>query len=85
MINIRWHSGYHYCTTALNVVHKCTTNIRLCRGYYNYVEYIVIITAMQLHSTKPELGSVQIEILLAVCWRFTIMRISHRVPSWKYG
>ena len=39
---------------------------------------VVVITTAQLPSTKPEL-------MLTVCWRFAMVRISSSGPGWKQG
>ena len=44
---------------------------------------VVVITMAQLHSTKPEVGSAQDQILFAVCWKFEMVSISDNGPSWK--
>ena len=41
------------------------------------------ITA-QLHSTRPNLRYVQVQILFATCWRSEMVRISDNGFSWKY-
>ena len=35
----------------------------------------VVITTVQLYSTKPESGSVQVQVLLAACGRLAMVRI----------
>ena len=40
-----------------------------------YNSSLVVVTTAQLHSTKPELSSAQIQILLATCQRFVMVRI----------
>ena len=40
---------------------------------------VVVITTAQLHSTKP--GSAQVQILLEVCRRFAMVRISDNCPD----
>ena len=44
---------------------------------------VVVITTAQLHSSKPELSSAQVQILLAVCRTFVTVRISDNGPGWK--
>ena len=45
---------------------------------------VVAITTVQLYLTNPELrDSVQVQILLAVCRRFEMVRISDNGPGWK--
>ena len=46
-------------------------------------QVVVVITAAQLHSVKPELSSAQVQTLLAECQRFTMVSISDNGPSWK--
>ena len=43
---------------------------------------VVIITA-QLQSTKPELSFAQVQVLLAACRRFEMVRTSDNGPVWK--
>ena len=40
-----------------------------------YNSSLVVVTTAQLHSSKPELSSAQIQILLATCQRFVMVRI----------
>ena len=47
-----------------------------CRG-------VVVITAAQIHSTKPNSDSAQVQTLLAACRRFAMVRISDNGPGWK--
>ena len=44
---------------------------------------VVVITTAQLHSTKPELSSAQVQILFMACRRFAIVKISDSGPGWK--
>ena len=44
---------------------------------------VVVIAAAQLHSTNLKSGSAQVQILLAVCRRFEMVRISDGGPGWK--
>ena len=42
---------------------------------------VVVITTAQLHSSKPELSFAQVQILLAACRRFAMVRTSDSGPS----
>ena len=44
-----------------------------CSGYH----YCII------SFNKSELGSAQVQILLAACWRFEMVKISDNGPDWK--
>ena len=57
------------------------------REFYEKIEMnfrlVVVITNAQIHSTKPELGSAQVQSLLVACRRFAIVRISDNGSGWK--
>ena len=42
---------------------------------------VLVITTAQLYSTSLNWGSAQVQILLAACWRFEMVRISDMVPA----
>ena len=48
-----------------------------------FAHHIVVIITAQLHSSKPELSSAQVQTLLAACRRFAMVRISGNGPGWK--
>ena len=44
---------------------------------------VVAFTTAQLHSQSLNSGSAQVQILLAVCRRFEVVRIPDNGPGWK--
>ena len=46
----------------------------------NMAPWSKVIIAKQVHSAKPELDSVQVQILIKPCSRFAMVKIS---PAWK--
>ena len=44
---------------------------------------LIVITTAQLHSSKLNSGSTQVQILLAACQRFAIVKTPEDDPTWK--
>ena len=58
----------------------------ICRVYRNTLVWrrgVMVVATTQILLTKPEVRFCQVQILIAGCQKFTMVRISGNGPGWK--
>ena len=78
-------TGYYFeLLTAETMKLLRTTKNKITKNKKNlWRRGVVVIITTQLSEQSLNTGSAQVQILLAVCRRFTMVRISDNGPSWK--